>query len=813
MYDHQAIEKKWQARWKKERAHATGTDQTKPKRYVLDMFPYPSGAGLHAGHVESYTATDIYARYSRARGYNVLRPQGFDAFGLPAENYAIKTGIHPAKTTREAVATFTRQIDSLGLSYDWERSVTTSEPEYYRWTQWIFLLLYKKGLAYKKKAKVNWCDGCQTVLANEQVDNGQCDRCVGVVVQKDLEQWFFKITDFIEDCEEGGNIFKGLLSGLEDIDWPSSTKAAQRNWIGRSEGVEADFSVNGGQEKVRVFTTRVDTIFGCTYIVLAPEHPLLESWKDRISNWSELESYRAATRAKTDMQRTDLNKDKTGVRLEGLSALNPLSGESVPLYVADYVLASYGTGAVMAVPAHDERDLIFAKKYNLPIRTVVLPAGGSPTEAEAFTGEGQLIDSGSFTGLDSAAARQAMADHLVQAGSGSRKLNYRLRDWLVSRQRYWGAPIPIIYCPVCGTVPVPEKDLPVLLPTDVDFRPTGESPLKYSASFQTVVCPNCGGAAKRESDTMDTFVCSSWYYLRYADPGNKDALADPQALAYWLPVDVYVGGAEHSVLHLLYARFFAKVLQKYGQISFNEPFLKLRHQGIILGEDGNKMSKSKGNVVNPDEFVEKSGADSLRIYEMFMGPLEDMKPWNSQGIVGVRRFLEKVSVVGDNFSGQDDKKVRSLLHKTIKKVGEDIEEFRYNTAISALMILINSLHEARTEAGWPLAPASMEKLFIILAPFAPHLAEEIWEKSGHTESIFKSAWPEYDQSLIKDEMINLVIQINGKLRATLEAPADISETQALELARGSESIKKWLAEKEVIKHIFVPERLLNIIVK
>lgn len=800
MYDHQKIEQKWQKRWEQDGLYRTQENRDKPKRYVLDMFPYPSGAGLHAGHVESYTVTDIYARYSRARGFNVFHPQGFDAFGLPAENYAIKTGIHPAETTKKAIENFTRQINSLGMSYDWEKTVNTSDPEYYKWTQWFFLLMYKNGLAYKKNAKVNWCPSCQTVLANEQVNDGACDRCGTPVIQKDLEQWFFKITDFVEDQEVAGKKLPGLLSGLDDIDWPSSTKTLQRNWIGRSVGAEVDFKITNTDKVIKVFTTRVDTIFGCTYVVLAPENNLVAELKEQITNWEEVEKYLLATKKKTELERTDLNKDKSGVLLAGPLAVNPFTGEEVKIYLADYVLASYGTGAVMAVPAHDERDLEFAEKYKLTVKTVIE--------------DDKLVDSGEFTGLTCEEARKKMIEFLEKNNLGSGRINYRLRDWLVSRQRYWGAPIPIIYCDKCGTVPVPEKDLPVVLPTDVDFRPTGESPLKYSSAFQAVKCPKCGAPARRENDTMDTFVCSSWYYLRYIDPHNSEAFADRDKLDYWLPVDLYLGGAEHAVMHLLYVRFFAKVLQKYGYVSFNEPFLKLRHQGIILGADGNKMSKSKGNVINPDDLINSHGADALRLYEMFMGPIEDMKPWNNQGIVGVRRFLEKVSGIEADFSSTDDKKVLALLHKTIKKVGEDIEDFRFNTAVSALMILINQIFESKLEnQAWPLTKESWEKFLQILSPFAPHLTEELWEKMGNKASIFLAAWPTYDQELIKDETVNLVISINGKLRATLETPINISEAEALELATANENVKKWLEDKEIVKVIFVSGKLLNIVVK
>lgn len=816
MYDHQNIDKKWQARWRETKAYQTNETSDKPKRFILDMFPYPSGAGLHAGHVESYTATDIYSRYSRAKGFNVLHPQGFDAFGLPAENYAIKTGIHPNETTKTASANFIKQIDSLGFSYDWERVLMTSDPEYYKWTQWMFLLMYQNGLAYKKKAKVNWCDSCQTVLAREQAEGGVCERCGNSVIQKDLEQWFFKITDFVEDQKHEGREVSGLLSGLDNLDWPDSTKTAQRNWIGRSEGALVDFTVVADnltdEKKIRVFTTRVDTIFGCTYVVLAPESLLTKELLPLTKNRAVVEKYINEVSAKTELQRTDLNKDKSGVILEGISAINPFNNEEVKVFVADYVLANYGTGAVMAVPAHDERDFEFAKKYDLEIRnSIVAPDNLSE---EPYCDDGLLIDSGEFTGLKSAEARQRMTDFLSRTNQGEKTINYRLRDWLVSRQRYWGAPIPIIYCSSCGEVPVPLEDLPVKLPTDVDFRPTGESPLKYSEEFHQVNCPKCGAKARRESDTMDTFVCSSWYYLRYADPKNAQLFADPKKLAKWLPVDLYFGGAEHTVLHLLYARFFTKVLKKYGYLNFDEPFLKLRHQGIILGEDGNKMSKSKGNVVNPDDLVKAHGADSLRLYEMFMGPLEDMKPWNSQGIIGVVRFLDKVSDLIQDLPRVDDKKTISLLHKTILKVGNDIEDFKYNTAISALMIFVNHLYDFKNKNNsWPLTLKNLELFIRILEPFAPHLAEELWERIGNKESILKSSWPEYDKVLLQDDSFTLAVQINGKIRATIEAPADIIEEDAKELALADLNVKKWLDGKEIVKVVYVKGKLLSIVIK
>jgi leucyl-tRNA synthetase len=819
MYNHQEIEKKWQERWRQADLFKTNDEDSRETRFILDMFPYPSGAGLHAGHVESYTATDIYARYSRAKGFNVLHPQGFDAFGLPAENYAIKMGTHPAETTKAAIANFIKQIDSLGFSYDWSRQVTTSDPEYYKFTQWMFLLMYKNGLAYKKKAKVNWCDSCQTVLAREQAEGGVCERCGNPVVQKDLEQWFFKITDFVEDQQFEGRFVKGLLSGLDDIDWPESTKAAQRHWIGRSEGTLVDFSLQADglleEKKVRVFTTRVDTIFGCTYVVLAPESSLTKELLPNLKNKEAVENYIKEVQSKTELQRTDLNKDKSGVILEGVTAINPYNNEAIPVFIADYVLANYGTGAVMAVPAHDERDFEFAKKYNLEIRTSIVPADNSTWEKdEAYCDDGLLFNSGEFTGLKSEEARTRMADFLSRTKQGEVTVNYRLRDWLVSRQRYWGAPIPIIYCDKCGEVPVPESDLPVLLPTDVDFRPTGESPLQRSAEFHQVNCPKCGAKARRESDTMDTFVCSSWYYFRYADPKNNQVFADSEKIQKWLPVDLYFGGAEHSVMHLLYARFFTKVLSKYGFIKFDEPFLKLRHQGIILGEDGNKMSKSKGNVVNPDILVASHGADSLRLYEMFMGPLEDMKPWNSKGIVGVSRFLDRVNMLFDEAPRADDKKSVSLLHKTIKKVSEDIEEFKYNTAISSLMILINDLYDFKNKNGaWPLSLANTTLFLRLLEPFAPHLAEELWEKTGHLTFLALEPWPAYDPELIKDESFSLAVQINGKLRVVLETPAGISEEDVKSQVLNNEEVKKWLIEKEIVKIVYVAGKLISIVIK
>lgn len=798
------IEAKWQAKWAEQDLYKAQDDSQKETKFILDMFPYPSGAGLHVGHVESYTATDIYSRYLRMKGCNVLHPQGWDAFGLPAENFAIKNNIHPTETTKKAIETFTRQINSLGFSYDWSREINSSKPEYYKWTQWIFLQLYKNGLAYKKKAKVNWCEKCQTVLANEQAEGGVCERCESEVIQKDLEQWFFKITDFIEDQELDGKNLKGLISGLDDVDWPESTKTAQKNWIGKSVGAEVDFEING--EKVTVFTTRPDTLFGATYFVLSPEHASLNNWKSKLENWDEVESYQNEAKKKTDLERTELAKEKTGVKLKGVVAINPVNGKEIPVFIADYVLTGYGTGAIMAVPAHDERDWEFAKKYDIEIIEVLK---GGEVEKEAYTGDGEHVNSEFLDGLNKEDAINKIIEWLEEKKLGKKAINYKLRDWLVSRQRYWGAPIPIIHCDTCGEVPVPEDQLPVELPTDVDFKPTGESPLVHSKTFHNVTCPKCGESARRESDTMDTFVCSSWYFLRYSDPNNENAFADQDKIKKWLPVDMYVGGAEHTVLHLLYSRFFTKVLQKLGHLDFNEPFNKLRHQGIILAEDGTKMSKSKGNVVNPDEVVEKHGADALRMYEMFMGPLEDMKPWNTKGIVGVERFLEKIWNINSKIGNtKSDSKIQNILHKTIKKVSEDIENFKFNTAISQMMILVNQLGQAES-----IEKEAYELFLRILSPFAPHITEELWSMLGNTESIFVSKWPEYSEEFIKDETIQLVVQINGKVRASMEASADITEEEAKKLAHDDEQVKKWIDGKEIVKEIFIKGKLLNIVVK
>ncbi|HOF42367.1 MAG TPA: leucine--tRNA ligase [Candidatus Moranbacteria bacterium] len=841
-YNPQKIEEKWQRYWAEHpELYAADEKSEKEKRYILDMFPYPSGDGLHVGHVESYTATDIISRYLRMNGKNVLHPQGWDAFGLPAENYAIKTKVHPSVTTEKAVNTFKNQMKRMGFSYDWSREVNSSDPEYYKWTQWFFLLLYKNGLAYKKKAKVNWCDCCQTVLANEQAEGGICDRCKSKVLQKDLEQWFFKITDFIEDKEAPmlvgtpvgtdvgtkTNVSKrtsGLISGLDKVDWPESTKLLQKNWIGKSEGTQFRMEIAGTQEIIEVYTTRVDTVFGMTYAVVAPEHEIIEKLKDKIKNYQEVGEYIEKAKNKTDLERMELQKDKTGVKLEGIEFINPFTNENLPLFVADYVIGGYGTGAVMAVPAHDERDYAFAKEKNIKIIEVIKSQDGkSSVDKEAYVDDGVLINSGKFDDLASAEAREKITEWLEEKGIGRKKINYRLRDWLVSRQRYWGAPIPIIYCKKCGEVPVPEKDLPVELPDDVDFLPTGESPLTKSKKFHRVRCPKCGEEAIRESDTMDTFVCSSWYYFRYADPKNKDEFASKKAIKKWLPVDTYVGGAEHSVLHLLYSRFFTKVLHNLGYIDFDEPFLKLRHQGTILAEDGRKMSKSLGNVVNPDDVVDEYGADALRMFEMFMGPLEAMKPWNTKGIVGIVRFLEKVWNIAFNLlkNAQEDmlenfeenitaKATKKRLNKAIKKVSDDIQEFHFNTAISELMICANAI----IVDHYRISREDYGKYIKLLAPFAPHIAEEIWqEKLGHKKSIFLEKWSEVDEKYLKEEEIQMVVQVNGKLRDRIFIAPDVTEDEVKETALESEKVRPFVENKEIKKTVFVPGRLINIVIK
>jgi len=795
-YNPKKIEEKWQKRWQEGGVFEASENFEKPKYYILDMFPYPSGAGLHMGHIENFTATDILARYQRMNGLNVLRPMGWDAFGLPAENYAIKTGVHPATTTVEAIQNFTRQITRMGLSYDWSREISTATPEYYRWTQWFFLLLYKNNLAYKKKAKVNWCPKDQTVLANEQVVDGVCERCGTVVIQKDLEQWFFKITDFAEE----------LINDLDSVDWPSHTVTNQRNWIGKSEGAEIEFRIKNQESRIKVFTTRPDTLFGATYMVLAPEHELVEALRENIENWNEVSSYVSEARNRTDRERSEEGREKTGVQLKGVSAVNPANNEEVPVFIADYVLAQYGTGAIMAVPAHDARDWEFAKKFNLPAKQVICqyyPEPKCPILEEAYTGSGRLVGSGEFDGMEVEEAKRAITERV----GGEMKTTYRLRDWLVSRQRYWGAPIPIVYDPEGNAHPVPEEHLPWTLPTDVEFRPEGASPLALSKELKERTERIFGEGWTPEVDTMDTFVDSSWYFFRFTDPRNEKEFASKERIEKWMPVDLYMGGAEHAVLHLLYARFFTKVLQKLGYISFGEPFAKLRHQGIVLGEDNFKMSKSRGNVVNPDELVEAYGADTARLYVMFMGPLEDMKPWNSQNISGVHRFLGRVwGLVEGLKEGEPSKEALRKQHATIKKVTEDIQTLSYNTAIAALMEYVNTLYAN------PYGKAQVETLLALLAPFAPHITEELWAALGNSTSIHAQPWPTHEEALLVSDTMTIPVQVNGKVRAQLEVATNITEDDLKAAALAHENVQKYVEGKEPKAVIVIPNKLVSVVV-
>jgi len=993
-YDPQKIESKWQKRWgKDEKIWKTDGKTRKRKFYCLSMFPYPSGEGLHVGHVESYTATDIYSRYKRMQGFNVLYPMGWDAFGLPAENYAIKTGVHPRKTTAERVINFKKQMKSLGLSYDWTREIDSSKEDYYNWTQWFFLFLYKRGLAYKDKAKVNWCPNCQTSLANEQVVAGRCERCETEVTQKYLEQWFFRITKYADR----------LLSDLDEVDWPASVKEIQRNWIGRSEGAEIDFElkkVGKGKEKyldttcrsnmeiaaelkkyptvarIKVFTTRPDTLFGATYIALAPDGEIIKKIEKYVQNKAKLRAYQLNASKKNELQRTEFNKQKTGICLEGFFAVNPASNHPMPVWVADYVMGGYGSGAIMAVPAHDERDFEFAFRHGLSVERVIyqeknylafldlsfvkdikkvlseiqekfkinfltlekngfsissnnskkpygvlvtlgsekafkkyvkliqpelkknfwseivggkfisfvfpekvikddspenlaeikkllmesyktlkkrkkfdprtillkniftyknfvpdfipwsIPAG-IYRELVCYSGkEGYIYNSANLSGMSVERGFEKILEWLAKKGAGRRSINFRLRDWLGSRQRYWGAPIPIVYCEKCGVVPVPEKDLPVKLPYNVDFTPTGESPLKKLKSFYETKCPKCGKPATREADTMDTFVCSSWYYYRYCDPNNNREFASQESIRCFMPVDLYVGGAEHAVLHLLYSRFFTKVLQDAGYVDFPEPFLKLRNQGIILGPDHNKMSKSKGNIVNPDDILAELGADSLRLYEMFMGPLEEMKPWNTKGILGIRRFLDKVwglqsrvfnskSPVlsrnrGNGISPDADArdiKIKKLLHRTIKKITDDIESLSLNTAISQMMILVNEWKNSSS-----LSKEDFALFLKILAPFAPHLAEELWGDQGNSKSIFYEQWPIPEERFLKVDEVVIAIQINGKKRDSISLPPDAAEEEVRKNILAKPKVQKYLKGKMIRKWIYIPGRIVSIVI-
>ncbi len=804
IYDFLSIEKKWREFWDSEKTFRVTEDPSYPdekRLYVLDMFPYPSGSGLHVGHPEGYTATDIYTRFKRLQGYNVLHPMGFDSFGLPAENYAIEKGTHPAVITVENIDRFRNQIKSLGFSYDWDREVSTSSPDYYKWTQWIFLQLFKKGLAYEADMPINWCPHCLTGLANEEVSDGKCDRCSTPIERRRIRQWILKITAYAER----------LLLDLSLLDWPEPIKLMQENWIGKSEGAEVDFRVDGMEDLIRVYTTRPDTLFGATYMVLAPEHPLVEKITAP-GNSDDVEIYINKTVSKSELQRTELNKEKTGV-FTGAYAVNPVNGAKIPIWIADYVLWGYGTGAIMAVPAHDERDFEFAKKFSLSIVQVVSGDGSVYPAVRPETEDGISVNSGEFSGMKTAACKKAITEWLAKRGLGQSKVNYKLRDWVFSRQRYWGEPIPVVHCENCGIVPIDEKELPLRLPEVKSYKPTGtgESPLAGIEEWVNTKCPKCGGRARRETNTMPQWAGSSWYYIRFTDPHNDKAPADAANIRYWLPVDLYIGGAEHAVLHLLYARFWHKFLFDIGVVNTPEPFMSLKNQGMILGENGEKMSKSRGNVVNPDDVVNEYGADTLRIYEMFLGPLASDKPWNMQSIIGIKRFLDKAWKLFEKNTADDAPVPLELLklrHRTVKTVAEKIDALEFNTAVSSLMIFVNALSREDV-LNRPL----LRDFTVILHPFAPFITEEMWEICGEKPSVSAAAWPEYDPEMIREDFIAIAVQENGKLRDTVRMPAGVSADEMIKQAMESKKVKLALENKEVVKIIPVPGRVVNIVTK
>jgi leucyl-tRNA synthetase len=836
------VERRWQEEWERSGLYRVDDASDRPKYYALVMFPYTSG-DLHIGHWYNYSPADTHARYKRMRGYNVLAPIGFDAFGLPAEEAAINHGIHPFKWTMANIERMEQQLRTIGAMFDWSREIATCMPEYYRWNQWFFLKFLERGLAYRAKAPANWCPHCQTVLANEQVNDGRCERCDTVVTRVDLEQWFFRITEYADE----------LLESLDDIEWPERVKTMQRNWIGKSHGVEFKLKVAGHDDlEIPVYTTRVDTVFGMTYVVLAPEHPLVDVLVSA-DHVAEVRDYQEQARRVSEIERLSTEREKTGVFI-GAEAINPANGEKVPIWVADYVLATYGTGAIMAVPAHDERDFEFARKFGLPIREVIRPpdadviaaddqpqpldalrglawgqpeAPGPPGDdlddgramLAAYTETGVMVRSAQFTGLRSEEAKEAIADWFQQPGIGERKVNYRIRDWLISRQRYWGTPIPVVYCETDGIVPVPEDQLPVLLPEDAEFRPTGQSPLTYHEAFVNTTCPKCGGPARRETDTMDTFVDSSWYMLRYCSPHLADAPFAREAVDRWLPVDQYMGGVEHAVMHLLYARFFIKALHDMGLISFAEPFKRLFNQGIILGPDGQKMSKSHGNFVNPDDYVQRLGADAVRCYLMFIGPWDSGGPWSPQGISGVESFLNRLwGIVLDGpgesapaDAGSADDEALRLIHKTTKRVTDDIERFRFNTMLAALMEATNGLLRLRGRVSRRVWREASERLTLMVAPSAPHLGEELWHRIGHEASVHLQSWPDFDEEMTVDRQITLVLQVNGKVRDRIDVPADISEEEARRLAAENPKVQAHLDGGTVRQVVYVPGRLVNIV--
>ena len=802
LYNHKVVEKKWQKVWDDNKAFAATDDYSKPKYYALVEFPYPSGQGLHVGHPRPYTALDIVARKRRMQGYNVLYPMGWDAFGLPTENYAIKNKIHPKIVTENNVKRFKEQLHSLGYSFDWDREINTTDPSYYKWTQWIFLKLFKAGLAYKKEMPINWCTSCKVGLANEEVVNGVCERCGAPVVRKVKSEWMLKITDYAEK----------LIEGLDHVDYIERVKVSQKNWIGKSQGAEVDFSIKGKEDKLRVYTTRCDTLFGVTYMVVSPEHPIIDKYKDELKNWDAIAAYRDEAAKKSDFERAELAKEKTGVQIEGLTAINPVNGKEIPIWISDYVLMSYGTGAIMAVPAHDERDWEFAKKFNLPLIQVVAKNGEEvDINAAAFTdvATGVLINSDFLNGLEVKDAKAKMIAFLEEKKIGTAKTNYKLRDWVFSRQRYWGEPIPIVHCDKCGYVPIDESELPLMLPEVESYMPTdnGESPLAAMTDWVNTTCPSCGGPAKRETDTMPQWAGSSWYFLRYTDPHNDEALASKEALKYWMPVDWYNGGMEHTTLHLLYSRFWHKFLYDQGVVPCPEPYQKRTSHGMILGENGEKMSKSRGNVVNPDDIVREYGADTLRTYEMFIGAFDLSASWSEDGVKGCRRFLERIWKLQDIMTNEEgySSDLETKMHQTIKKVSSDYENLKYNTAIAAMMALLNDF----TKKG-SITKGEYKTLLILLNPVAPHITEELWQIIGGSGYVYEQTWPEYEEAKTVENTVEIAVQINGKTKGTLAIGRDDAKEDVI--AKAKESIADKLTGN-IVKEIYVPGRIVNIVMK
>jgi len=800
VYDFKNNDKKWQEKWENSAVFHAENNSKKPKYYALIEFPYPSGQGLHVGHPRPYTALDCVARKRRLEGYNVLFPMGWDAFGLPTENFAMKVKIHPATVTKNNVERFKSQLQSLGFSFDWSREINTTDSNYYKWTQWIFLQLFKKGLAYKKKMAVNWCTSCKVVLANEEVINGGCERCGAEVIRKEQQQWVLKITEYAEK----------LINDLDELDYMPKIKTQQKNWIGRSTGAEVDFDTTSG-DRLRVYTTRPDTLFGATYMVISPEHPFLELWKDQIINYDKIIEYKIQSSKKSDFERTELVKDKTGVKLEGVEAINPVNNKNIPIFVSDYVLMTYGTGAIMAVPAHDSRDWEFAKTFGLPMVEVV--AGGDISKAAFEDIEtGTLINSDFLDGLSVSDAKIKIIDWITNKKIGVESVKYKLRDWIFSRQRYWGEPMPIVHCEKCGHVAIPESELPLKLPDLVDFEPTdtGLSPLSKLTDWVNTTCPKCGGPAQRETDTMPQWAGSSWYFIRYCDPMNNNELASKEAINYWLPVDWYNGGMEHTTLHLLYSRFWHKFLYDIGIVNTPEPYKKRTSQGMILGENGEKMSKSRGNVVNPDDIINEYGADTMRVYEMFIGDFEKSAPWQNTGVKGSKRFLDRVFYLLENVSEGENysSELETKMHKTIKKVSEDIENLKYNTAIAALMTLLNDIGDNNG-----CNKAELKTFITLLNPFAPHLTEEMWELLGFENMLAQTIWPKFDESKIVDSVIEIPVQINGKLRCTIMLDAGTEQSKALETAKADSKIAALITDKQIVKEIFIKDKLINIVVK